>query len=187
MRISGQVAADLNWFKQYLHVFNGISMFKQNSPSKEIFADACETGFGAFDDMQAYKLQISKKLQKLSSTQLECLNTLLALRTFISPDLIGKTVLISCDNMPTIFAYAHGRARDKVLAACARAAWFLASSLDVRIIYKHVPGTEMYEADALSRAHLQPKFQLIVEELLIKRSLTLIKPDPKDLRYENFM
>lgn len=185
--ISRQVAADLRWFNLYLSSYNGRSLIKSFHASNTIQADACGTGFGAYDTTKAYSFEISTKMTRFSSTQLECINCLLAIRTFVTRSDRGTTIMIMCDNMPSIFAYAHGRARDSILAACSRAAWHHAETCDVRLVYQHVPGVNMITADALSRAHIKPSFQKIANEAVEALNLKSIDPDLNDLNFAEYM
>lgn len=185
--ISPQVKSDLNWFNNFLIQYNGVTLIKDTNINNIISADACTTGFGAYDSEKAYAFEISEKLQKLSSTQLECVNCLLAVRTFITIADAGSTSLLNCDNMPTIFAYAHGRAKDPVLAACSRAMWYHSEQCQVRMVYVHKPGVQMELADALSRYHLGDKYKQIVESHIQAKKLVRILPDYKMLDFSKFL
>lgn len=185
--IDAHVSADLRWFLKFLEQFNGKSLIRTYHAANVIQADACGSGFGAYDLNHAYSTVISDKMQQYTSTQLECINCLLALRSFISKRDHGTTVVVRCDNMPSIFAYAHGRAKDVVLAACARAAWYHAERCQVRIVYQHIPGVDMQLADALSRAHLKPAFEKIASNGVEQLKLTWITPNFAHLNFADHM
>lgn len=178
---------DLEWFDKFMYGFNGKSMFTDSAPVKDIYADACGTGFGAHDDKRAYSLMIPVKMQRYSSTQLECINCLLAIVTFIDDTYSGKTIRVNCDNAPTIFAYSAGKARDAILAGCARAAWYHAARLNINITYRHIPGIEMIIPDALSRRHLSVNFDNIVSQALVKNNLYLCTPSLNKMNYSSFV
>lgn len=185
--ISKQVKADLDWFHTFLADYNGKSMITTYHASNIISADACASGFGAFDHTTAYSIKITTNMAKYSSTQLECINCLLAIRTFISKKDRGTTIVLRCDNMPSVFSYAHGRAKDVVLAACARAAWHHIEQCGARVVYQHMPGVEMEIADALSRWHLAHKFQKIAKDSIRQLRLKLINPIFTNVDFSAFM
>lgn len=74
-----------------------------------------------------------------------------------------------------------------MLAACARAAWYLAAALDVRCVFQHIPGIEMVVADALSRRHINISFDNVVKQFLQDNPVVMIKPNVELLDFSKFM
>ena len=70
---------DLQWFKNFLEVFNGKSFYIKNSVDAEIHLDACLTGVGAVFKQEIYHAKIPKVFQHLHITVLKMLNILVAL------------------------------------------------------------------------------------------------------------
>ena len=62
-----------------------------------------------------------------------------------------KTVEIKCDNMAVVEVLKSGRARDCVLAMCARNIWLLSAMFNVELVVNHIPGCHNVVADLLSR------------------------------------
>ena len=59
-----------------------------------------------------------------------------------------------CDNMALVEVLTCGRARDSIMASCARNVWLLAAMFNVNIIASHIKGLDNYIADLLSRWHV---------------------------------
>ena len=186
--VDHHVRADLRWFNKYLEGYNGRSLIPPPEPSMDIYADACTQGFGAHTQGRAYGVPISEEMtQAHSISELECLNCLVAARTFLTRRHRGRRIRINCDNEPTIFAYTGGKARNKVLAACARALWMLSATLEIAIVFRHIPGVNMTIADALSRAHTARSYRDLASEYIHNKSLLMCKPCTTAYNYIDFV
>ena len=155
IRVTHHVQADLAWFARYLSTASGRSIIPAARVVKRIWADACLKGAGASDGTYYYEHVFSTQFSTDHHiSQLEALNCVAAIRVFVDHTCAGGTIDIMCDNRPTVDALTSGRARDPVLAACARALWFHAAREDVDVVFTHVAGEGMYLPDALSRASI---------------------------------
>ena len=63
----------------------------------------------------------------------------------------NKRVEICCDNRAVVDVLSSGKARDAVLATCARNVWLLSAIYNISIVASHVKGTTNVVADLLSR------------------------------------
>ena len=59
-----------------------------------------------------------------------------------------------CDTMAVVEVLTCGRARDSIMATCARNVWLLAAMFNVNIIVSHIRGLDNSIADLLSRWYL---------------------------------
>ena len=158
--VSKEAKADLNWFVQYLADANGKAVIPCRRVVLRIWADACLKGSGASDGQRYYEFTFPRPLADGHIiAHLEALNCLAAARLFVDRSTAGGIVEIMCDNRPSVDAFTSGRARDPVLAACARALWFVAAKADAELVFTHVPGEGMALPDALSRASLDSTFR----------------------------
>lgn len=158
---------DLHWFAAFLRKYNGRSMIKSSIPSKVIAADSCLTGGGGTDGARAYELVYSKSFAEAHHiSTLEAINCLVALRTLLNSGDRDKTVEVQCDPESAIAAFAFGRARDPVLLAVCRAAWYLAACMGINLVYTHIPGVDMEIPDALSSAHLGPQHRTRADNII---------------------
>lgn len=180
--------ADLHWFGLFARRFNGRSVMKPSRPSKIIMADSCLTGGGGTDMTRCYEIVYTKAIADAHHiSTLEAINCLVAMRTLITRKDRSSTVEVQCDSASAIAAFSFGRARDPVLLAVCRAAWYLAACMDIRVIYTHIPGERMEIPDSLSRAHLNSQHRAKADQFI--RNLSLIRVPVKRYatNYSNYL
>ena len=188
IHVNDQIKADLNWFRRYLPLYNGKNIIKHDQVDLIIEADACLKGFGAHNASECYSTYVTEEMASSHSiSRLECINCLMAARTFIGSKHKGMTVLIRCDNEASVYTYTWGRARDRVMSACARAMWFEAATKDVTIKVVHVPGVLMTVADALSRAPISPYDSLKADNIKRQYFLKDLVPNRRLMMYSDFL
>ena len=173
IRVGVQVKADLKWFSECAARHNGRAIIPSEVTVKRIWADACLVGAGASDRQVYYSYVFTKSVAANHSiTQLEALNCLAAVRLMVTRAHAGGTIQVHCDNQPAVDALTSGRARNEVLAACARAVWRHAAETDTQIRFTHVPGEAMALPDALSRVDVdnisRQKAQRFIEDLSLR-------------------
>ena len=186
--VTRHVRSDLAWFVCYLQKANGRAIIPHRRVVTRIWADACLAGGGASDGQKYYEYVFPTKLAaEHHITQLEALNCVAAVRTFTYPSHAGGTVQVFCDNQPSVDALTSGRAKDSVLAACARALCLHAAQMDIDIEFTHTPGEGMALPDALSRASLTPKDRQNADLLIKKLSIVRVHVDSKAYSYNSFI
>jgi hypothetical protein len=166
---------DLNWFREYLPLTNGVYMMELARPNPaNIFVDSCTTGAGGLYADQCYHLIYPTQVvaQQLSICHLEMLNCLVALRLW-APRLHRRHVNLYCDSMVTVNVLQSGRGRDKLLLKCARHIWLVCAQHQLELNVIHEPGAHLtHTADALSRLHLGKVYEERVALLVAQRALT---------------
>ena len=96
-----------------------------------------------------YTLPIPKGFKNYSIVHLEILNIVVALKiwaTFWK----NHTIEIKRDNMAIVEVLNTGRARDVMLAPCARSIWLITSMYNIELVVSHIPGVTNVVADLLS-------------------------------------
>ena len=177
IHIDNNFRADLAWFQQFCAEWNGVGVITPSTPSKVLLVDACLTGVGGTDGQFAYGQQVAEGNDPAANiTELEAANVVIALHTLLSRDDRGRHVRVRCDNQAAVAALRTGRARNKVLQECARAAWMAQALLGVDISYDHIPGKDNETADALSRFHLSTTDEHRADSLVAYYSLSPISP-----------
>ena len=97
-----------------------------------------------------YALPLPLGFKNYTIVHLEILNLVVALKQW-GPYWKDKTVEIKCDNMAVVEFLKSGRARDTVLAMCARNIWLLSAMFNVELVVNYIPGCHNVIADLLSR------------------------------------
>ena len=141
---------DLQWFNTFLTQYNGVTMYDIRPVTAEIFLDASLTGLGGVFGHQVYALALPKDFMGYNIVHLEMLNIVMALKVW-SQNWANNRVHIFCDNRAVVDTLNFGRARDDILATCARNVWLLTAMFNITLITTHVYGTKNVIADLLSR------------------------------------
>ena len=170
--LSTTTLSDISFFLELFPHYNGVSLLCHPPPltsTKQVDCDSCLSRVGGrFGDLY-YSEQLPPFISQLqlSITHLEMLNLLVATRLF-APQWAHHTVTLGCDNAASVSVLQTGRSRDRLLAACAKQMWILATAHDVIITPVHRSGEIMQQlgVDALSRSHLSPRFRNIIHKLL---------------------
>ena len=184
IKVTPHIKADLALFVQYLRGANGHPIIPSQRIVLRIWADACLVGAGTSDGKRYYQYSYPPEVTADHHiTQLEAINCLAAVRVFISSDHKGGTIELFCDNRPAVDALTSGRAKDDVLASCARAIWFHAANTDTDIVFTHLPREGMALPDALSRASHDLKSRKEADRLIKNLSLKPVRISDDHLQY----
>ena len=180
--LTTEFKSDLNWFARFLPQYNGIHFIDVQMIEIRVEADSCLTGCGALCENSYYHEMYPKHIidQNLSICHLELLNIVIAVKTW-APSWSSKRVRILCDNTVAISTLQNARSRDKFLLQCAREIWLLSAIHKFEIVAQHVPGQLMTDADALSRAHINPS--LMTKISASSRRRVSLPPDVFDVNY----
>ena len=144
---------DLAWFNNFLQVYNGVTFYDQVPSNIEVHLDACLTGLGGHFGNMIYTLPIPLGFQQYDITQLEMINIVVAAKIWAS-HWSNKKIRIYSDNMAVVQVLTTGKARDQMLATCARNIWLIAAINNIQFQFSHIPGKNNNLADLLSRWHI---------------------------------
>ena len=124
--------------------------YDHQKPHHTVHLDACLTGFGSCFANMVYVLPIPLGYKDYTIVHLEILNIVVALKIW-DDYWQDKIIEIKCDNMAVVEVWESGRARDGILATCARKIWLLTSLFNIQLVVNHIPGIHNETADLLSR------------------------------------
>ena len=149
--LNAEMKQDLSWFVQFLTKANGKVMFDDARNKLDVFVDASLSGMGLYwaNNVYAVSRQVLAT-QGLSIIQLECLNILIAIRTF-AKNWTGQWVRFHIDNKAVVYAMQNGRIKDTYMQQVARSIWLLLATYDIKLECTHIPGKDNVKADILSR------------------------------------
>lgn len=153
--IGSEFKADVKWFLEYASTANGVFLLPLNSIKVDIFCDSSLHGGGAHNEASFYKWKYTESHKKTypSIHHLEAINVLVAFKT-LAPKNGNRpvSVCVWTDNMASSLALETGKTKDATLAACAREIWLHAAKFNQTITIRHIAGTQIPLADALSRS-----------------------------------
>ena len=141
---------DIRWFKKFLPVYNGVSMYGHKAVDFVLQLDACLTGLGGCWGSIVYHLPIPHGFKSLDVVHLEMANIIVVVKIFARA-WTGRPVLVKCDNQAVVAVLNSGKVRDAYLGVCARNVWYVAAVHDVQLEYVHVLGANNRASDLLSR------------------------------------
>ena len=130
--------------------YNGVTFYDNYEIQDTVHLDASLQDLGGMYKNMVYALTIPLGFMQYSIVHLEILNLIVALKLWghLWRD---KVIQIKCDNMAVVEVIRTGRARDQILATCARNIWLLTSMFNIQLVVNHIPGVKNVIADLLSR------------------------------------
>ena len=169
VRLNTEFRKDIQWWINFMHVYNGVSMIKTCDWSKvdQIFTtDACLTGCGGMFGNQFFHRQFPEFVAQKnpSIVHLECLTVMVAIK-FWAKNWTGLKITIYCDNEAVCSCISSGRTKDPLLLNCLREICYFASLYEFQLRALHLSSSANRLCDILSRWHLDSKYeQLFYQE-----------------------
>jgi hypothetical protein len=163
IRLSKNFFLDLDWWRSFISVWNGISMLVEtpHCPTISITTDASLLGYGIICGRQwisaewsISQLAAAKRAKATSSTFLEMLAVAIAVFTFC-PGHAGKDISLFCDNAAVVCACNIGVCKNSHLMSLIRDIFFCTARYQFRLRLTHLSGTSNIFADSLSRLQVQ--------------------------------
>lgn len=172
---------DIRWFLECAAEANCTRLIQPVLRTVLIECDACLQGAGGWCKQSGkvfnYKFP-DHFTNNYHITQLEALNIVVAIKTFIPEFTSPHRFLIHTDNEAAMFTINSGRTRDPILAACAREVALIAAQRQATVELVHVPGISLTLVDALSRRHVSSRHNFIAMDIATKHNLTFVSPHP---------
>ena len=160
-RIPDSFRKDLRWWQNFMREFNGVRLLPKDrwtAVDEGIATDACLTGMGGLCWGEYFHCSIPDKLANWAINELEAMAILVALRLW-APRLQGRQMLVSCDNMATVWAINMWKTKAVRLQDCVRDILFVCAKYQIQIKAIHIKGTDNRVADWLSRWDTLPVAQ----------------------------
>ena len=102
-----------------------------------------------------YALPIPRGHENYDICQLEMVNIVVALKIWAN-HWKNKRIHVFCDNIAVVQVLNTGKARDSILATCARNVWLIAAIFNIELKFSHISGKTNVIADLLSRWSMVP-------------------------------
>eukprot|EP00111_Clytia_hemisphaerica_P012840 TCONS_00037755-protein len=167
-RLGEEFWKDIDWWLQFLEVFNGFSHFHDPRPVVDLHTDACSTGVGAEFQGDWFYSNLLVDYPAFSGSHInykEALCVVLALKRW-APLLRNKVVHIHCDNTAAVAMLNKGTTKDPDMMSHLREAFWLSAIFNFSIRVFHVPGKLNVLADHISRLHMPFHLQAFAQHLL---------------------
>lgn len=160
-KIPESVRDEVKWWHSFLDRFNGVSVLYEaewaETPSIELFTDACETGFGGvcgnrwFAGTWSSEQRAASMVSTARSMPFFELYALVAAAKIFGPSWHGKKITFRCDCDPVVQGVEKGRSAKPQLMHLLRQLCEIgcANQFDYRVI--HIAGVKNVVADCLSR------------------------------------
>jgi hypothetical protein len=159
---------DLNWWRQFLTKWNGISLIPDCdwTPAHvlDIYTDACVQGYGAVFGTHWFSCAWTRDEEELAardkrdSMPFKELYALTKAAATWSSSWRGRKILFHCDCQPIVDAWRKGDSRKPAISQLIRTLLFLAATNDFNMNIIHIPGVDNTCADLLSRGQV-PRFK----------------------------
>ena len=150
IKFTSEFVKDLTWFKTFLASYNGVTFYDIRPLQDQIHLDASLTGLGGVFNNMVYSIPIPKGYMDYNIAHVEMVNVVVALKIW-GQCWANKRIKIYCDNKAVVDILTYGRARDAIMATCARNIWLLAALYNISLIVVHIEGENNSIADLLSR------------------------------------
>ena len=181
IKIDEEARRDVTWFVKYAEASNGRYLLRPTLTKLCLECDACLEGGGGFSPTHFYSVRFPLRwVLEHHISRLEALNVVIALKSLIPDDLHCTEVVIKTDNIAAAYSLTTGKARDPVIASCARELWLIAATRQLKITVEHAPGESLVLADALSRRHKSPDYERYITKTVSKLNLTVTTAVPFD-------
>lgn len=146
VKVDSDMRKDLQWFQAFASSWNGVSLIPKKCPDRVIQVDASGSGIriqhqDPHDGARAYGGRITPVSDPVTNiTELEAVNVVVAIHSFVDDRHRGSHILVQCDNLSSVEVFRNGRGKNRVLLECARILWMVQSVFDITISYEHIPG-----------------------------------------------
>ena len=170
VRINAPLRADLEWWKEFLGVFNGKTFFVDSEPvpTEEFSTDACPIGGGGFFQGDWFYVNWATNYPSLANVHInlqETFTVLIALERW-KDQLRDKWIIVRTDNTTTLSAINKGTSSNQLAMQWLRKLFWLSATYNFRVTSRYIPTAANTLADAISRLHDPAHCALLVEKLI---------------------
>lgn len=155
VRITRAMKADIDWWLNFMQLFNGSTPIVDSNPAISITTDACPIAAGAvYGNQYVYTPWSSwKGLEAdLPINYLEVLALEPAVQAW-GPEWRDHTIYVHCDNMAAVAIINKGSCRNPTVMASLRRIFWWSAVCNFRLKAKFYPGISNVWADTVSRLH----------------------------------
>lgn len=146
---------DINWWVNFLKVFNGTRLFLNRTPTIDAVTDACPLAAGGYfrGDWFYHHFELdSPTWASLHINHKETLAIILAAKRWASL-WANQHVIIHSDNQAAVYIINKGTTANELIMGQLRELFWLSATFNFRITAEFIKGINNSLADAISRLH----------------------------------
>jgi len=150
-----EMRRDIQWWKDFMRSFNGMTLIIDRGPEVIVFTDACDVGAGGYCEGDYFYCNWAVDWPETQDSHInvkELAAVVLAAQRW-GPLWANKHVLVLSDNSTTVAGINRGSSRSVLLMKYLRHIFWLSAMFNFRLKAVHVPGEDNVLADRISRLH----------------------------------
>ena len=150
-----EMRRDIQWWKEFMHFFNGMSLIINKGPDVIVHTDACDVGAGGYCEGDYFYCNWAVDWPEVQDRHInfkELAAVVLAAQRW-GPLWANKHIVVLSDNSTTVACINHGSSRSVLLMKYLRYIFWLSAMFNFRLKAVHVPGEDNVLADRISRLH----------------------------------
>lgn len=154
VRLNSSAKADIQWWAQYISVFNGTAHFiNERVPDVSFTTDACIRGGGGAYNADWFYVHWETDLPKIADLHInlkEIYSVFLAALRWASV-WKNKHIVVYSDNTATVFMINKGTSRNCIAMKWLRKLFWLSAHYNFHLTAKHIKGKDNVVSDFVSR------------------------------------
>ena len=152
--VTKDIKDDIQWWIQFIDIFNGCTPMIDNRPTAPLWIDACNVAAGGvhgeefvYTPWEWWPGTLQRHINYKETLALE------PAVTFWAPKWQNKLIRIYSDNQAAVGIFNKGSCRDPFVMASLRRIFWLSAVYNFRLKAFYLPGSQNKLADAVSRLH----------------------------------
>jgi hypothetical protein len=165
--LSVEAKKDIEWWYNFVKVFNGKAFCLEPQPITCVFTDACDHGSGATYNKDWYYCNWNIDWPCMANLHINCkeiLAIMLAAWRW-APVWAGKHIRIYSDNITAAAAINKGRVNNSMIREGLYALFWLSAWFNFKITVKYIKGCENVQADLASRLNAKGNLTKLLDIL----------------------
>ena len=153
-RVTNDMREDINWWLQFMDIFNGTVPLVDKRPTTPVYIDACPVAGGAYYESQFVYTPWDtwSDAQNLHINFKEALSLEPAIAQWAN-QMSNKKVIVHCDNQAAVSMINKGSSRNQTVMSSLRRIFWWSAVFNFRLQAVYIPGSQNNMADRISRLH----------------------------------
>ena len=167
IRLTASARADIAWWNNYVHVFNGTVRFLHNTPvpAASFTSDACTIGGAAAFHRDWFYVNWELDYPDLAQEHiniLELMTIIVAVKRWAHV-FANKHIVVFTDNTCSMFAINSGTCHNAKAMSLLRELFWISAINNFHLTARHIAGCENVLSDYISRLHEKPDWPRVLQ------------------------